>query len=104
MSINRLLLIGLLLLSFSCKKDKNAPLPVANFFVEIDSCINEKCYVHLFDNSENSVKWNWNFDNGLSSESKNATSIFNKFKAYNIVLQVENIDGVKVEKIKNITF
>jgi len=104
MSIDRFLLIVVIFIFFSCKKIEKASLPVARFYVEIDSCVNGKCYVHFFDNSDNSVKWKWDFDNGLFAEIKNSESIFNQNENYDIVLIVENVDGEMAKKIKNISF
>jgi len=89
-------------LLFSCKKDPPAPLAIADFYVENSACISD-CYVKVYDQSYNSVRWQWDFGNGSNSSSENDSSLFVDPGFYDIKLTVWNEDDVSDEIIKTIT-
>lgn len=90
----KILLIGSLLVVFSCKKKNEAPLPVANFFVENNGCT-APCTLLVFDKSANAVSWNWSFGNGESASRANDTALYKTAGNYQIRLIVKNRDGIE---------
>lgn len=95
------ILLTIVLLS-SCKKDPPAPLAIADFFVENSACISD-CYVKVYDQSFNSVRWKWNFGNGENSSNQDDSSLFVDPGFYDIKLTVWNADDVSDEITKTIT-
>ena len=83
-------LVSTIILS-SCKKEKPAPLPFADFFVSNSGCVSP-CWVHFYDNSTNAVKWEWNFGNGFNSTTQNDSMLYDETGLYDVELKVWNID------------
>lgn len=90
-------LIGVLL---SCKKEVEAPLPIADFFVEVLSCNDSVCSVNLYDNSENATRWEWSIENEIISDLKNVTVDLTSNNGYEVELKVKNSDNVEDVKVK----
>lgn len=87
---------------FSCKKETPAPLPIANFFVDNAGCTSS-CFVKVYDQSYNAVKWKWYFDNTLTSEKQNDSMQYHVPGNYDISLVVWNEDNVSDSVSKQIT-
>ena len=91
-----------MLLLFSCKeKEPPAPLPFADFHVSNNGCI-APCWLYFFDNSQNAVKWEWNFGNGFNSTTQNDSMLYNNLGYYNVTLWIENADGVRDSVTKEV--
>lgn len=71
-----------------------APLPTANFYVTNNGCV-APCSLYFYDASENAVKWEWKFGNGLVSSTQNDTILFNEAGTYETWLFIWNLDAVK---------
>ena len=102
MSIRFTFIIGIIITILACKKEKEAPLPIADFFVEVLNCTNDTCTVKFYDNSKNAITWIWNFGNGKTSFKENATTKFQINKKHTIQLKIKNIDGIDAMKIKDV--
>ncbi len=100
MSIRIISISILLIIQFSCKKEKNSPLPKANFFVEILDCAGGECDVKLFDNSENAVSWEWKVEGEIVSVLKNYLISLSAGESYSVQLKVNNSDGIEAVKVK----
>lgn len=87
-------IIALLFTMMACNKPAPAPLPKANFFVENNNCISI-CSLYFYDQSENAVKWRWNFGNGEKSTNPDDTAIYTIPDTYEVWLHVWNEDDVK---------
>jgi|GEM_PF-2937116 len=92
-----------MVIAFSCKKEENAPLPIAGFFVEIVGCNGGICDVNFYDDSENAVSWTWSIENETVSNLKNYTVSLVQGVEYEVRLKAINSDGIEAVKIKNIT-
>lgn len=87
---NTLFAISFLLVA--CNDEPPAPLPVANFFVDNNNCLGP-CYVYFYDQSLNAVKWEYDFDNGFTSEVADDSSQYYLQNTYTIKLKVWNEDN-----------
>ena len=85
----------------SCKKEKPAPLPVANFYANNNGCI-APCKLYFFDQSKNVTTWEWEFGNGFNSFLQNDSSQYNLQGFYDVKLSVWNIDGAKDSIVKQV--
>ena len=102
--INRSILIGILsFLIFSCKKEEAVPLAEANFYAQIQNCINDTCVVYFYDNSTHAVNWNWDFGNGQHSSKINDSTTYNQLGNFEVSLTVKNSKGIEAKKIKTIS-
>ena len=88
---------------FSCKKEKKAPLPIADFFVEVVSCNDSICSLKLYDNSQNAVGWEWRVDGKTLSSLENFTTELPVGGVYKIVLKVKNLDNIEDVKTKTVS-
>ena len=86
----------------ACKKDPPAPLPLADFFVENSGCT-ASCKLYFYDQSDNAVKWNWKFGNGVTSNNANDSTTYHISGTYEVWLYVWNKDDVIDSVRKNIT-
>jgi hypothetical protein len=103
MSIRIVFVITLMIVSFSCKKEEEAPLPIADFFIEIGSCNDSICNVKLYDNSENVVSWEWSIGNEVVSDLENFTIDLVTNNGCQVKLKVKNSDNVEDVKVKAIS-
>lgn len=87
------ILLGLTIV-IGCKKDPPAPLPTANFYVENNGCTSP-CALYFYDDSQNAVKWNWNFGNGVTSSNQNDSITFGVSGTYETWLEIWNADDIK---------
>jgi len=77
----------------ACKKEAPAPLPKANFLVQNSNCFSP-CYTYFFDQSQNAVKWNWDFDNATFSNNPDDSALYFNTGIYTVTLTVWNADDV----------
>jgi len=103
MSIKTVFISIVLVISMSCKKTENAPLPIADFFVEILTCNSGVCEVKLVDNSKNSVSWEWKIEGEVHCSSNNCLVSLMNGQNYTVELKVNNSDGVEAVKVKTIS-
>jgi PKD repeat protein len=94
-------IIGLVLSFFSCKKEPASPLPIGNFFVDNANCISP-CFVYCYDQSYNAKAWKWHFGNSLTSDKQNDSIQYNDPGYYTISLTVWNSDNVSDSIAKTI--
>lgn len=87
-------LFVLFLAILSCKKDAPAPLPVANFYAEGNGCV-APCKLFFYNQSQNSILWEWDFGNGTSSILENDTCLYDTTGKYEVWLYATNSDLVK---------
>jgi PKD repeat protein len=87
----------------SCKKEKEAPLPIADFFVEVVLCNDSICSLKLYDNSQNAVGWEWVVDDKTVSSLKNFTIELPAGGVYKIVLKAKNLDNIEDAKTKTVS-
>ncbi len=81
-------------LTLSCKKEPPpAPLPFADFFVSNNGCL-APCWIYFYDNSQNAVKWEWDFGNNFNSTTQNDSMLYQNQGFYDVTLRIENSDGV----------
>tara|TARA_B110000046_G_C13013155_1_gene407570 strand:+ start:314 stop:586 length:273 start_codon:yes stop_codon:yes gene_type:complete len=87
----------------SCKKEDPAPLPIANFYAEGNGCV-APCNLFFYNQSQNSVSWEWDFGNGKSSILENDTCLYDTTGTYEVWLYSTNSDLVKdsVRKYVNV--
>jgi len=103
MSVKLIILLSVTFVFCSCKKEEKAPLPSADFFVEIYACSDSICVVKFYDNSENSVTWGWKIDDENVSSLQHFSINLDSGAVYKIELTVKNSDGIVDSKIKNIS-
>ncbi|NOQ74776.1 MAG: hypothetical protein GQ574_22370 [Crocinitomix sp.] len=87
-------LLVLLFVTQSCKKEDPAPLPEANFYVEGNGCVSP-CYLFFYNQSQNSMAWEWDFGNGTSSILENDSCLYDTTGTYEVWLYSTNVDLVK---------
>lgn len=92
----------LVLLTCSCKKEPEAPLPVANYYVDNAGC-SSPCYVKFYDQSYSAMSWHWDFDNGITSTYENDSTVYNTAGFYNVTLTIWNADNVEDKLTKQVT-
>jgi len=102
MKIRFVLLLSLVLSVVACKKEPPAPLPSADFYVSNNGCV-APCSLYFYDASENAIRWNWKFGNGVTSITKNDTILFSLAGNYETWLEIWNADEVKDSIRKIIT-
>ncbi|MBL7897305.1 MAG: PKD domain-containing protein [Crocinitomicaceae bacterium] len=82
------------LLTSSCKEEPPpAPLPFADFLVSNNGCL-APCWIYFYDNSQNAVKWEWDFGNNFNSTTQNDSMLYQSQGYYDVSLRIENSDGV----------
>ena len=100
--IEKSCLILMIFLCFSCEKEEQYPLPIADFYAEIKSCTNDSCMVIFYDNSVNVESRMWDFGNGFTSSHKKDSTFFLKEHPYTVRLSIRNIHGLEVQEVKMI--
>jgi PKD repeat protein len=85
----------------SCKKEEPAPLPFADFHASNSGCVSP-CWIYFYDNSQNTISWEWNFGNGFNSTTQNDSMLYQEFGFYDVTLWVTNLDGVKDSVTKEV--
>lgn len=78
------------------KINVNVSTPDAHFLTDKDTLFienEESITVQFTDQSQEAVKWYWDFDNGSTDTDKNPSAIFNEAGTYNVKLTIENEFG-----------
>ena len=105
MSIKNNLFLTVLLFSFSCKKKNNEILNLkTDFFIEIDRCSLDSCYVNFYDNSLNVSSREWDFGNGENSINQQDSTVYRKGLTVDVVLKISDEVGHQVEEKKTLNF
>lgn len=99
-NVNRIFFYVFILITSSCK-EAPAPLPTANFYVEGDACT-APCRIKFWNQSSESIKWRWDFDNGTFSNNEDDSSLYEFPGIYNVKLKAWNIDDVADSVIKTV--
>lgn len=61
------------------------------------------CELYFYDNSENAIKWQWNFGNIAGSDKQNDTITFSFGGTYEVSLKIWNADDEVDSVRKNVT-
>jgi PKD repeat protein len=101
MTLNKVVFIFLLSLSFwACKKENGTP-PVADFVAHNAPCV-APCEVYFFESSERTISYEYDFGNGITSTNKDDTVLYQFSGFYEVALKVTAENGEEDIKKKGV--
>ena len=105
MSIRYINIFFICCFAFSCNKKIDTPVGLkADFFVDINRCSEDSCYVRFYDNSINVVARNWDFGNNINSIKRQDSTVYRIGRSFDVVLKVKDEEGNEISEKKTLNF